>query len=79
MARCRTRKGFCKSLDSLQKAKAPRYRGAMSSVKWASAFIEIYPPMILRRKIPAIPTRPVPRRPKVPGSGTATLVVPTRM
>jgi hypothetical protein len=29
---------------------------------------------ILRRSKPAIPTNPVPRRPRVPGSGTAKLV-----
>src|ERR1700674_527863 len=35
-----------------------------------------YPPISLRRNIPAIPTSPVPSRPKVPGSGTVMFVIP---
>src|SRR6266404_3169482 len=38
-----------------------------------------YPPISLRRNIPAIPTSPVPSSPKVPGSGTLTFVVPVWM
>src|SRR5713101_2603422 len=38
-----------------------------------------YPPISLRRNIPAIPTSPVPSRPKVPGSGTLMFVVPVWM
>ncbi len=37
-----------------------------------------YAPISLRRNTPAMPTSPVPRRPKVPGSGTV-VILPTRM
>src|SRR5579883_2270084 len=36
----------------------------------------VYPILILRRRSPANPTRPVPNRPSVPGSGTERLVSP---
>src|SRR5437588_12558963 len=38
-----------------------------------------YPPISLRRNIPAIPTSPVPRSPKVPGSGALVCAIPVWM
>ena len=60
-----------------QKSKAPPCGGAMSRVFWANQQILGYAPISLRRNMPAIPTSPVPRRPKVPGSGTVSVVLPT--
>ena len=51
-------------------------QGYTARGRWFDLRLRLYAPNSLRRIIPAIPTKPVPSNPSVPGSGTVTLELP---